>query len=178
FRVPENLKSPVLFSNNRFFAGYDSQGLVVLDATSGLLLARSSESRSGRLAAIGGESADFISEDRQGNSARILRYTISGNGRLEIKNRRTLQSSLPRISSVSFSAEDLLLGGSDGLVRVLERSGSVKALTARAQYEIHEGAVSGNTLAVLNRSGSLALLPLDYRDFAENTRINFTNAGS
>ncbi|MDR1178825.1 MAG: WD40 repeat domain-containing protein [Spirochaetaceae bacterium] len=178
YRVPENLKNPILFSNNRFFAGYDSQGLSVLDATSGILLARSTESRSGLLVASGGESAEFISEERQGNTTRVLRYGVRENGSLEIKNRRALPSSVPSVSSSALSGEDLILGGSDGLVRIVDGSGSLKTLGTRSQYEIHEGAVSGNTLAVLNRNGSLALLPLDYRDFSRGMRISFTAAGA
>ncbi|MDR1430421.1 MAG: WD40 repeat domain-containing protein [Spirochaetaceae bacterium] len=178
YRVPENLKNPILFSNNRFFAGYDAQGLSVLNAASGVLLARSSESRSGFLIASGGESTEFISEERQGNSTRVLRYNVKENGSLEIKNRRTLQNSGAQISSTALSGESIILGGSDGLVRVLDSSGSVRILGVRAQYQIHEGAVSGNTLAVLNRNGSFALLPLDYGDFSPGMRINFSGAGS
>ncbi|MDR1211585.1 MAG: WD40 repeat domain-containing protein [Spirochaetaceae bacterium] len=178
YRVPENLKNPILFSNNRFFAGYDSQGLSVLDATSGVLLARSTESRSGLLVAAGNESAEFISEERQGNTTRVLRYGIRENGSLEIKNRRALPSSVPPVSSSALSGGDLILGGNDGLVRIVDGTGSVRTLGTKTQYEIHEGAVSGNTLAVLNRNGSLALLPLDYRDFSQGMRINFTGAGS
>ncbi|QQO08081.1 WD40 repeat domain-containing protein [Breznakiella homolactica] len=176
--VTENITSPILFSNNRFFAGFDYEGLVVFDATSGTVLGRNSEIREGSLISINPESTEFICLSAQGDTGRMIRFRISNTGRLEIRTRRTFSSSVPRISSAVMSGNDLVLGCDDGQLRVNLQSGTTRVMQNRRPVTVREAAASGNTLALMNNDGTIGFIPLDFYSLESGTAILFEDAGT
>jgi hypothetical protein len=92
--VPANMESPVLFGTNRFFAGFDRQGLVVLDAASGTVLLRDENLRRGLLFSaeenISGTEAQFFCVSSDENETAVFHLAVNGSGTLEILSRGSL----------------------------------------------------------------------------------------
>ncbi|MDR2158700.1 MAG: hypothetical protein LBP23_01395 [Treponema sp.] len=134
-RAPPNLASPRIFGENRFFAGLDSGGLVILDAVSGDLLSRDGE---------------------------VFRFSVDGDGRLQTLERRDLPRD-PGAGSIT--AETVWKGGaalgySGGGIRLAEGP-PAKVMETGNQKRIFEAAVSGQVLALLAED-ALGFIPLDY----------------
>jgi hypothetical protein len=144
-RVPPNLASPRIFGENRFFAGLDSGGLVILDAVSGDLLSRDGE---------------------------VFRFSVDGDGRLQTLERRALPRNSGAAgggagdaNAGSITAETVWRGGaalgySGGGIRLVEGT-TAKVMETGSRRAILEAAVSGPVLAFLAED-ALGFIPLDY----------------
>ncbi|MDR1443620.1 MAG: WD40 repeat domain-containing protein, partial [Treponema sp.] len=183
FSVPPNINSPVLFGNNRFFAGFDREGLVILRADTGAELARDSSITRGKLAALGGElyclpdtSADTaggITRIRMNNTDRIERREY-----FPIPAAMTVSAMLP-FSGGTGTGSRLILGTAEGELLVADLRFSLSAarkLTTKAQTEIPEIAVGNKTIAFL--AGGLGYIPLDFLELKNGDTLNMENPGA
>jgi outer membrane protein assembly factor BamB len=163
FMTPPNIASPVLIGNNRFFAGFDAGGLVVLDAVSGTVILRDSSIPQGTLISGNPEASEFLCISGQTDRFVLYHLNVNNSGRLETKNRRQVPPTLPPISAGAIVSEDTAaLGTADGGVLMFNRNGSARLMSARNQERITEAAVSSQTLAFLSEGSKLGFLPLDY----------------
>jgi WD40 repeat protein len=123
FSTPPNIKEPVLIGNNRFLAGFDPGGLIILDAVSGLVLIRSGNIREGKIFPGDPDSTEFVC---LGSSPSVLYHlNISGAGRLETKNLKPLPASVSPVScGAVISSDALVLGNGDGKLLVFRSDGS------------------------------------------------------
>ena len=159
FQVPRNLESPVMFGNNRFFAGVDSSGLALIDATSGALLDRYASIPANSLLAVSADELHCLV--RQGSGAGVYHFSVERRGRLVEKKFIPLPVRVADISAFSLGG-GIVLGMSDGTVMALDANGLGRLLSFSQQKLIAAAAVSGSHIAVLTPDYSLGFLPLDY----------------
>jgi hypothetical protein len=163
FEAPLNLASPLMFGNNRYIAGLDSRGLVVLDAASGEVLDRDgSVPRNSLLRAPEG-GTEFYCLVREGASAGVYRFGVTRSGRLGGRGRIPLPALSAGISAFS-AGNTIALGTEDGNVLLLDANGRARALGVRSQVRITETAASGSAVAFLTEDGGIGFIPRDYRE--------------
>jgi outer membrane protein assembly factor BamB len=175
FNVPSNISSPVLLGNNRFFSGFDASGLVILDAVSGQLILRERNipgaGAQGTIITGDNEVAEFVCFSVSGNSTTLYHLNINNSGNLETKNRRSVPSSISRISAGAIiSNSSAVLGTSDGKVLVFNENGSSRILNTHPQIRLLDASVSSGVLAFISENSKLGFVPLDYTRFdSKNT---------
>jgi hypothetical protein len=167
--VPQNISSPILLGNNNFFAGFDSSGLVVINALSGAVILRDSSVSPGILATEVSDVLEFLCFSGGG----VSYFSLSSRGIPE--QTRLITVSVPEgITSVASAGKMPVLGSADGKVWSFDKRGSIKAMGAAFQMPLRDTAVSGGVLAFIGDSGgalsggdsgSLGFLPLDYTAF-------------
>ena len=161
FNVPSNIREAVLLGNNRFMAGFDSQGLLILDAVTGAVFAREQSIRQGIIIADAADPAQFNCFSPSGGGAVIYRMEIGLSGSLRTINRRNVSIDGGVISGVSVGGGNVILGSDRGDLWLLDRGG--EALIKRENKEhILDFAVSSSNIALISDSGNLVFLPLDY----------------
>jgi hypothetical protein len=179
FKVPANMSSPILFGNNRFFGGIDSQGLVVLNAVTGDLITRDSSVRRGKLWPVSPELAEFKCAGPENGPPEIYHFSLNPFGVLELKDRISFSPARqPITGAVSAAANGAapaaVLGTARGDLFILGEGET--PMTAAARVQIREAAAAGNSLALLTERGSLGLIPLDYRDLRDGGVLELENA--
>jgi hypothetical protein len=177
FDVPGNLSSPLLFGNNRFFAGFDGGGLVVLQADTGFELDRDRSLRGGKLAAQGDELYCLaLSEGRAAPAGRegIYRLRINDFGRLERAGFYPLPANtapgalalIPREGALPL----IVIGGQGGEILPLDPDfpySPPAPLAAKNQAPIREAAAGEKWIAFLTGENSLGYIPLNFFELEE-----------
>ena len=171
FEVPSNISSPVLFGNNRFLGGFDSQGLLVLDAATGFVLARNRTVNNGIVFAGNSDTADargfvqFYSLSLIRGIYTVYRMEINLDGRLNTLNRRTVPAAAGQITSAAAgNGYDIILGTSSGILWLLGRTGA-RAMNSGNTRLIVEAAASPSAIAFICENGALGYIPLDFSLF-------------
>jgi hypothetical protein len=185
FNVPSGITSPLLLGNNRFLAGFDSSGLLVLDAVSGSVVTRNSGIRDGQLFTGNPESTEFIclvsTAQTSGSPAdsEIYHFYINGSGGLETRNRRTVPSRYPRITAGTvISDSEAALGTAEGSVLIFTQTGGVRVMNARNQLRITEAASSAGAIGFITGDSRLGFIPLDYKRLDAGTALNLNDSGA
>ncbi|MDR2618357.1 MAG: WD40 repeat domain-containing protein [Treponema sp.] len=186
FEVPSNIVSPALLGNNRFFIGFDSQGLVVLDAVSGAVILRE-RGITGRIITGNSESSEFVCISSlsgapgslpQPGPVVLYHLAITNSGRLETRNRRQAPSSLPQLSAGAIaSPSSAALGTADGRVLIFNQNGSFRIMDVLNQEQITEAAASSKALAFLTGDSKIGFLPLDYTLIDSRNVLYLNDAG-
>jgi hypothetical protein len=175
--VPPGIKDPVLIGSNRFLIGFESEGLIILDAVSGLVLIRSAHIRGGKIFSGDPDSTEFVC---LGSSPDALYHlNINNQGRLETKNRKSLPSSISTVSCGAVIASDaLVLGNAGGKLLVFRSSGSSRLMeTGREQEKLLDAAVSSRDLAFITEKKLTAFIPLDYNRMSGGSRVKLEDSG-
>jgi WD40 repeat protein len=149
--VPPNLASPRIFGENRFFAGLDAGGLVILDAVSGEVVSRNREA---------------------------YRFSIDGGGQIRILERWGLSPDPGADSSVTADAvwkDGAALGYSGGGIRLVEGR-TMRAMKTGDRERIFDAAVSGPVLAFL-AGDVIGFIPLDYSLLGDGEPLLFEERG-
>jgi hypothetical protein len=169
FDVLPNLYSPILFSNNRYLAGVDAEGLAVINAVTGDLLAReSSVPESSLLCSSGDDFFCLVQEER--TAAQLYRYTIDRNGRLITLGHIFLENS--HFTAMTAANTDIVaLGTGAGSLVLAGINSPTYTLAVKAQTGITEAAVSGSTIAFFAENGTTGFIPLDYNRFPAGKTI-------
>jgi hypothetical protein len=157
--VPQNIQSPLLFGGGRFLAGFDGQGLLILDAASGALLQRRGEPRRGILLQTGAEKAEFACLSPDGGEAGLYFFSAANTGALTLQARLPLPSPAPSAAASAFA----LLGGQSGEILYLPREGAARPLAVENQERVRDIAASQSVLGFLAGNGETGFIPLDYR---------------
>jgi hypothetical protein len=165
FNVPLNIQNTVLFGNNRFLAGFDSGGLLVLDAVTGLVLAREAAIRQGSIFVENADSARFYCVSDSASSCTIYLMEVSLNGVLTTVNRRTLFINEVN-RGISVGGDNFILGTRLGDLW-LAGAAETRVLETRNQEGILDIAVSSSNIALVCESGAIVYLPLDYSLFED-----------
>ncbi|MCL2478650.1 MAG: hypothetical protein FWF22_04055 [Treponema sp.] len=183
--VPVNLGSPLLLGNNRFLAGFDIGGLVILDAVSGKLLVRETGIRNGTLFTGNPDGLEFICmvPGIQGSLSRnpSILYHLSFNvqsSRLQTVNRRNVPSSMPLIDcGVIIAPDAVALGTTDGRVIILNQNGTAKLMDTKNQTAIADAAASSNALAFRTENSQLGFIPADFSSLDQGSVILTEDSG-
>ncbi|MDR0314075.1 MAG: hypothetical protein LBI14_10835 [Treponema sp.] len=187
--VPRDIRSPLLLGNNRFLAGFDSSGLMVLDAVSGRVLLRDTSIRSGTLFTGNPEGMEFIcltpgaaainSLTSSSPAVSTLSHlTFRDLNRIETLNRRNTASNIPAVSAgVVISAESVALGTVDGRVMIFSQNGTGRFMNTQAQIHIEEIAASPSAIAFRTENSRLGFIPLDYTRLNSNSSLRLEDSG-
>ncbi|GAB1481238.1 hypothetical protein MASR2M78_00530 [Treponema sp.] len=162
-----NLQKPLLFGNNRFFAGISASdsSMLIIDAQSGSILRRMTTGPLSFLAVGDEENAELL----------LLEYA---DGELKLQ---ALQAADPyrypkwlpfrsnsniELSAVSSLTNGILLGYSDGSLAFLSPNNKIKKLSTRERLRIRDAAASYDSLIALSSNSYISLPddPLDIRD--------------
>jgi hypothetical protein len=162
FQVPSNITSPVIFGNNRFLAGFDAEGLVVLDAVSGMVAARNSSIPGGSILNAGGGGAEFVCLSANSGASEVYRFAVDNSNRLVVRERRSLPQDISAVAVTAFNSGFVLGTAGGGLWLIDHQNEPPRNMTVKNQRKIIEAAVSGQTLAFITEDGLRGFLPLDY----------------
>ena len=163
FNVQSNINNPVLFGNNRFLAGFDSRGLLVLDAVTGSVLAREQTITQGSIFTEDADSARFYCLSSHGGSCTIQRMEINSFGVLGIISGRTV--SVGEVNRGVYAGGDNIFLGT-GLGNLWLVGGSeTRVLETQNQEGILDIAVSSSNIALVSENGAIIYLPPDYSTF-------------
>jgi len=173
FNVPPNLYSPALFSNNRYLAGVNAEGLIVIHAVTGELLARESSVPDASLLCSSGDDF-FCLIQKEKAAAELYRYTIDRNGHLNVLGHISLGNN--RFTAIAAgraaaNADSIALGTAAGSLVLAGMNEQARALAVKAQTGITEAAVSGSTISFLAENGTMGFIPLDYNRFSAGNKI-------
>jgi len=159
FSVPSNIQSPVLFGNNRFLAGFDSRGLLVLDAVTGAVLARETTIMQGSIFIESADSARFNCLSVFGADYTIHGMEVNLYGALTTINRRNV--SIGEVNCGISVGRDVVLGTRQGDLWLVAGT-EARVLGTQNQDGILDIAVSSSFIAMLCENGNIIYLPLDY----------------
>jgi hypothetical protein len=196
FEAPMDLYAPLLFGNNRFLAGFDNGGLVVLGADTGYELERDPSLPWGALAAWGDELYCLVTpipgERRTGNTLPagregLYRFRMDAAGSL----RRIGFYPSPAGRGTSAlavvpgerenSPPRIVMGTAEGEVLQLNLR-SPRALPLRLgvknQIRIPEAAAGKGKIAFLTGENSLGSIPLDFLELQDGFPLVLENAGT
>ncbi|MDR2798850.1 MAG: WD40 repeat domain-containing protein [Treponema sp.] len=171
FTVPDHIRMPFLFGNNRFIGGIDAGGLVILDAVSGTTIARERGISQGKVFALGGETPEFMCLATGPGASKLYHFAMSNTGRLEIKTQWPVPLQLPEVMSAVITADTLALGTMDGGVWIGKADGTVAMMEVRNQESIIDAAAVASSLAFLTEGQVLGFIPLDYTQLEDKTLI-------
>ena len=165
FDVPPNLHSSALFSNNRYLAGVNAEGLAVINAVSGELLTQDSSIPDGSLLCSAGN--ELICLTQKEGAGELYRYTIDRAGRLVALGHVPLSASvigkdIRFTAIVSAASGTLALGTSDGFLVFAGMNGRLYNLTTNEQTIITEAEVSGSAIAFIAGNETMGFIPLNY----------------
>jgi WD40 repeat protein len=169
--VPSDIQSPVLLGNNNFFAGFDSGGLVIVNALSGDIIARDPSLLPGILVPETSETFELLCFSMN----RV--YYFSLNPKEGLERARSLTVSIPeKITSVLSAGKVPVLGSADGKVWFFDSQGRIKLMSAAEQLTIRDAAASGGVLAFIGEANELGFLPLDYTAIKDQGIIQLEGA--
>jgi len=172
FQAPGNLSNMVIFGNNRFLAGVNSDGLMLVDAASGETFDTIANME--RNAILCPLDDGFYILRRRGTDAMILnRYTVDRNARLVSREQQSL--TLDSDTSISAIAHNgsLVFGSSQGNILFLN-SQRLIAAEHHFQTRITEIAAGEQNIALLTENGELCFIPLDYRLIQRSANFTMT----
>lgn len=170
-RVPAHLKSPILFGTNRFLAALDSTGLVILNAVSGVEIARSPSIALDTLIALEPDSTEFIGL----NSTTVYRFSLSKTGSLGIMSTFFIPAEIPRITSALFHGQTgtILLGTTTGTVWQLHQNSTARVFHTQNQRRIVETAAANRYLVFITDKQHVGLIPIDYSQLHNDAVVYF-----
>jgi len=174
FDAPPNIQSPVLFGNNRFLGGFDSQGLILLDVVTGLVLARDNLISGGTIfvdnsdSSGSGGAVQFNCGSPAGGGYLIYRMEIDLSGRLVTVSQKTVQTDGDVSACISVGADNVVLGATSGTLWLSDKSG-IRTLNTGVTGRIIAAAASSSALAFISEGGRIGYLPLDYSLLEDNS---------
>ena len=171
FNVPQNLTSPVLFSNNRYLAGLSTDGLTVINVVSGELAARNPIPAGSLLCPAGNDFICLIQKDE----TRAIRYTIDQAGRLSAVGNVPLSDAGGNVRFTAIAADGanaVVLGTSAGSLVLADMNGRLQNLALKEQTGIMDADVSGTSIAFLADNGTMGFIPLHYSQLTARSSIH------
>ncbi|MDR0502620.1 MAG: hypothetical protein LBH16_04800 [Treponema sp.] len=163
FQAPGSILKPIIFGNNRFIAGINWEGLLLVDASSGAVLDCIEELKNSALLCSAGEGFFYFNNDKN----ELYEFSVDSAGIMEIHNEYNIPPGNP-VKSIAFN-ENAALAASNGNIYLIDKSGKIIVMEHEHQTHITEIAVSDSSIAVLTEQSNMFFLPLDYR-LLERTR--------
>ena len=178
FNAPGGL-NPIIFGNNRYLAGINRDGLLLIDAATGDILDSIDNARSGALLFPDGDGFFYL--ETEGLFPFLQRYSVNLQGRLVGGLRLSLSLEDPLRTSVYAFNRSHVFAANDGSLFLIQQRGGIIPFTFNTQTRITEIAFSGNSLAFLTEHSDLAFIPLDFRlledgkDLTKKRKTGFTH---
>jgi len=159
FRAPGNLLNPVIFGNNRFLAGINEDGLIIVDAATGAIYASMENIERNALLYSAGDGFYCLIQNE--DETVLYRFTVNNRGNLVTETRDSISSEVPKISLFAYN-EGAAFASGDSLL-LLDGENITIAPSFSFQEKILGIAHTDNTIAFLTANSELGFLPLDYR---------------
>jgi WD40 repeat protein len=165
YHAPGGIIHPVIFGNNRFIAGVNYDGLLLIDAASGEIFDR--VENADRLSFLCPSDDGFYFFSRSGavsgGSYVLNRYSVDRNGMLARRQNTPLSFNSQETISAIFFNTGVIFASDHGNLFILDRQNRIVPFECRFQTIITEIAAGEDNIAFLSENGQLCLLPLDYR---------------
>ena len=168
FDAPRNLHSPVLFSNSRYLAGVNAEGLAVINAITGELLGRDASVPDGSLLCPSGDELLCLIQNENG-TAQMYRYAIDRTGQLSTPGRFSISGN--NRFTVIAAANNVALGTAAGSLVISNMNGRLINQPAKEKINITEAEVSGQIIAFLAANGTMGFIPLQYNQLTPGRTI-------
>ena len=178
--APGSLRSPVLFSNNRYLAGINADGLSVINALSGDILAEDKTIPHNSLLCSSGDNLICLMQNR--DRAELYRYTIDSSGNLnrtEIGQFAFSESGFSRVTAIGgvgggggATNGGVVLGTAEGSLLLVSANGQLRPLTIGDQLRITDAALSGSTIAFLAENGTMGFIPLNFAQLTNRRTLS------
>jgi WD40 repeat protein len=159
FRAPADLLRPIIFGNNRFIAGINHDGLLLIDAASGEIF--DSIETIERNALICPSDDGFYCLTRRNGSSTLYRFSVDRNGKLVIRQQLTLSFNADSTGAIAYNGS-VVFASTDGDLFMLDQQNKIAAMTHNFQARITEITAGETTIAFLTENSELYFLPLDY----------------
>jgi len=172
FHAPGNLSNPVIFGSNRFLAGVNSDGLLLVDAASGDIFDTIASMNRNVLLCQADDG--FYCLRQNGTTAVFNQYSVDRNARLV--SRQQLSLSLGSADSISAFAHNgsAVFASSGGNILFLDRQNRIIEAAHQFQTRITEIAAGGQNIAFLTENGDLSFIPIDYRLIQRTSSFTMT----
>ena len=177
FNVPPQIRSPILIGSSRFLVGLGPQGLLVIDAATGSVLAANASLNQGFVFAAASDAADsrgfvrFYALSLAGGSAAVYHLEVNLDGALNVLNRRIVPAAAgPVTSALATDGEDIILGTESGRLWLLGRTGA-RAMDLGSNHQIMYAAASSTAVAFISECGAQGFLPLDFSRFSDGDTL-------
>jgi len=172
FHAPGNLSNPVIFGNNRFLAGINSDGLLLVDAASGDIF--DTIANMNRNALLCQTDDGFYCLRQSGTTAAFNQYSVDRNARLV--SRQQLSLTLSSADSISAFAHNgsAVFASSGGNILFLDRQNRIIEASHQFQTRITEIAAGDQSIALLTENGDLSFIPIDYRLIQRTSSFTMT----
>jgi WD40 repeat protein len=167
FQAPGSLLSPVIFGNNRFLAGLNADGLIIVDAATGAVY--DSMENIERSALLYSSGDGFYCLSQNGGNAVLYKFTINNRGNLVTDMRIPLSTGASTISLFAYNGGAAFASGSSLLLP--DRQNRTIPLDFSFQERITEIAHTDNIMAFLTENNELCFLPVDYSLIQEETDL-------
>jgi len=172
FKAPSNLSNPVVFGNSRFFAGINSNGLLVTDAASGLLLDSIPNMESSALLCPVNDG--FFCLSRENNI--LYRFTVDTRGTIVTQQKLPIiPANKEAISAFAINGTAVFANESGSLFMADITSAQQSRLFQMAhnfQTRITEIAGNNSSIAFLTEDGTLCFIPPDYKLIRDNDNFS------
>jgi WD40 repeat protein len=160
FSAPGGLSNPIAFGNNRFLAGINGEGLLVLDASTGTVLDGDDEIAFGAL--LCPADGEFYCVNREGGDSIMYRLAVDNYGNLITRRRLVLPIKGTGQISLAAAGGSVAFGTEDGEIFLLAENGSAVKMAHNSRSRVTEIATAKDNIAFLTENGELCFLPLNY----------------
>ncbi|MDR0323966.1 MAG: hypothetical protein LBI12_05945 [Treponema sp.] len=150
--------NPIIFGNNRFLAGINSNTLQIVNAASGEIF--DSIENIGRDALLYPSGDEFFCLSRRGETT-LFRFSIDRNGRL-VKHQEIPLSSVNGSVSLFAANGSIVFASMQGGLILLEQQNKTVPFEYSFQTRITDIAIGQKNIALLAENGDLCFLPLDF----------------
>jgi len=171
FHAPGNLTNPVIFGSNRFLAGLNSDGLLLVDAASGDIFDTIANME--RNALLCQTDDGFYSLSQRGTTATFNQYSVDRNARLVSRQQLSLSLDSGSVSAIAHNGS-VVFASSQGNILFLDRQNSLIAAAHQFQTRITEIAAGEQNIAFLTENGDLSFIPIDYRLIQRSSLFTMT----
>lgn len=172
FQAPGNLNESIIFGNNRFLAGISYDGLVVIDAATGMVF--DSIENITRSALLCSADDGFYCLNREGREQVLYRFSVDRQGNLVTREKHSISAGAAgQISSIAYNGS-IAFASAGGNVLLIDPQNTIYPMAASFQTRITEIAQTGNSIAFLTENNKLFFLPLDYSLLQRNQNLPFT----
>ncbi len=169
FQAPGNLSSPVIFNNNSFIAGINSDGLLLVDAASGAIF--DSIENMDRNALLYPSKNELYCLSRENGETVLFRFSVNANRKLVTRQELPLSFDTDPVTSFAFNGSAVFASSKRGGLFLLGPRSTITPMTHNFQTRITEIAAGKENIALLTEDGDLCFIPLDYRLLKRNQNI-------
>jgi len=134
--APKNMSNPILFGNNRFLAGINSKGLLIVNAVTGEIFDSAENIERNALLCASDEGLYCLS--RRNNTSVLYHFTVDKNGKLVIHRQLSLPfDTANQINQLAYN-ENVIFTSAQGNLLLLDEQNRIIPMITKKQTRITE----------------------------------------